>query len=135
MTEKKRLLSGMKPTGNRGLLHLGNYEGALRPWVRLQDQYEMFCFVADWHALTTVSGTPESIAGASRNVALDYLSAGLDPEKCAIFRQSQVPQHAELYLLLGMITPVSWRGPSATPPSRPQCLAEREGERRELGFR
>lgn len=107
-TNKKRLLSGMKPTGNRGLLHLGNYEGALRPWVRLQDEYEMFCFVADWHALTTVAGTPESIAAASRSTVLDYLSAGLDPEKCAIFRQSDVKQHAELYLLLGMITPVSW---------------------------
>ena len=98
----------MKPTGNQGRLHLGNLEGALRPWVRLQDEYEMFCFIADWHALTTVTGTPEGIAEASRNTALDYLSAGLDPDRCAIFRQSQVPQHAELYLLLGMITPVSW---------------------------
>lgn len=107
-TPEKRLLSGMKPTGNAGRLHLGNLEGALRPWVRLQDQYRMFCFIADWHALTTPAGREQDIAASSRAVALDYLSAGLDPEKCAIFRQSDVPQHAELYLLLGMVTPVSW---------------------------
>src|SRR5919112_3632802 len=105
---RKRLLSGMKPTGNRGLLHLGNLEGALRPWVRLQDEYQMFCFIADWHSLTVKVGTGDSITAASREVALNYLAAGLDPDKCAIFRQSQVPQHAELYLLLGMLTPVSW---------------------------
>ena len=121
---RKRLLSGMKPTGNQGRLHLGNYEGALRPWVRLQDEYQMFCFIADWHALTTVSGPPESIVQASRNVALDYLSAGLDPEKCAIFRQSQVPQHAELYLLLGMVTPVGWL---ERVPTYKEQRAEREG--------
>lgn len=126
-TEKKRLLSGMQPTGNRGLLHLGNYEGALRPWVRLQDEYEMFCFVADWHALTTVTGMPDSIAEASRNVALDYLSAGLDPDKCAIFRQSQVPQHAELCLLLGMITPVSWLERVPTYREKRETLANYEG--------
>lgn len=105
--KKKRLLSGMKPTG-AGRLHLGNYEGALKPWVGLQDQYEMFCFIADWHALTTPAGREENVAEASRSVALDYLSAGLDPETCTIFRQSHVPQHAELYLLLGMLTPVGW---------------------------
>jgi len=107
MSERKRLLSGMQPTGN-GRLHLGNYEGALKPWTRLQDQYEMYCFIADWHALTTMAGSPESIASQSREVALDYLSAGLDPQRCAIFRQSDVPQHAELAILLGMLTPVSW---------------------------
>jgi len=107
MAERKRLLSGMQPSGN-GRLHLGNYEGALKPWVRLQDEYEMYCFVADWHSLTTLAGTAASIAEQSREVALDYLSAGLDPEKCAIFRQSQVMQHAELAVLLGMVTPVSW---------------------------
>lgn len=104
---RKRLLSGMQPTGS-GRLHLGNYEGALKPWVALQDQYEMYCFVADWHALTTMAGSPESIAAQSREVALDYLSAGLDPTRCAIFRQSSVMQHAELATLLGMLTPVGW---------------------------
>ena len=127
MTEKKRILSGMQPTGN-GLLHLGNYEGALKPWVALQDQYEMFCFVADWHALTTLAGTGESIAGATRSVVLDYLSAGLDPDKCAIFRQSQVIQHAELSTLLGMVTPVSWLERVPTYKEKRELVAEREHE-------
>ena len=103
----KRLLSGMQPTGS-GRLHLGNYEGALKPWIALQGKYEMYCFIADWHALTTMAGSPDSIADQSREVALDYLSAGLDPNQVAIFRQSAVPQHAELAVLLGMLTPVSW---------------------------
>ena len=107
MSERKRLLSGMQPTGN-GRLHLGNYEGALKPWVELQDEYEMFCFIADWHSLTTLAGSDASIAEQSRQVAMDFLSAGLDPNKCAIFRQSAVPQHAELAILLGMVTPVGW---------------------------
>lgn len=126
MSEKKRLLSGMQPTGN-GRLHLGNYEGALKPWVRLQDAYEMYCFVADWHALTTATG-PEPIAERSRQVALDYLSAGLDPERCCIFLQSQVPQHAELSTLLGMITPVSWLERVPTYKDKRELLAERGGE-------
>ena len=105
---KKRLLSGVKPTGT-GRLHLGNLEGALRPWVALQDEYEMFCFVADWHSLTTLGETGvQDLAEASRQTAIDYLAAGLDPEKCAIFRQSDVPEHAELHLLLSMATPLGW---------------------------
>ncbi len=105
---KKRLLSGMKPTGT-GRLHLGNLEGALRPWVQLQNQYEMFCFVADWHSLTTVGETGvQDIAEASRQTAMDYIAAGLNPEQCAIFRQSDVKEHAELHLLLSMATPLGW---------------------------
>jgi tryptophanyl-tRNA synthetase len=127
VSEKKRLLSGMQPSGN-GRLHLGNYEGALKPWVGLQDQYEMYCFIADWHALTTLAGSPESIADQSRQVALDYLSAGLDPEKCAIFRQSDVMQHAELAILLGMVTPVSWLERVPTYKDKREHLAERDGE-------
>ena len=107
MTTKKRLLSGMQPTGG-GRLHLGNLEGALRPWIKLQDEYEMFCFIADWHALTTVAEKRYDIAEASRQTTIDYLAAGLDPDKCAIFRQSDVKQHAELHLLLSMVTPVGW---------------------------
>jgi tryptophanyl-tRNA synthetase len=107
MMNKKRLLSGMQPTGG-GRLHLGNLEGALRPWIKLQDEYEMFCFIADWHALTTVAEKRYDIAEASRQTAMDYLAAGLDPDKCAIFRQSDVKQHAELHLLLSMVTPVGW---------------------------
>lgn len=106
---KKRMLSGMQPTGG-GRLHLGNLEGALRPWIRLQNtgEWELFCFIADWHSLTTAAENLIDIGEASYNTALDYLAAGLDPEKCAIFRQSDVKEHAELHLLLSMITPVGW---------------------------
>src|SRR5438876_734234 len=105
--KRKRILSGMQPTGT-GALHLGNLEGALRPWVLLQNQYEMFCCVVDWHALTTMHDRTEGIADASREVAADYIAAGLDPGKCAIFLQSHVKEHAELHLLFSMITPLGW---------------------------
>ncbi|HOW89330.1 MAG TPA: tryptophan--tRNA ligase, partial [Elusimicrobiales bacterium] len=104
MEKRKIVVSGMRPTGR---LHLGNYWGALKNWVDLQDKYDCWFFVADWHALTTTHGSAGFRAGA-RLMVQDWLAAGLDPEKCVIFRQSDVPQHAELYLLLGMITPVSW---------------------------
>ena len=97
----------MQPTGG-GRLHLGNLEGALQPWIRRQDEFEMFCFIADWHALTTVAEKKMDIRAASQQTAIDYLAAGLDPVKCAIFRQSDVKQHAELHLLLSMVTPVGW---------------------------
>jgi tryptophanyl-tRNA synthetase len=117
----------MQPTGS-GRLHLGNYEGALKPWVQLQDEYEMYCFVADWHALTTVTqGKVENIAAHARQVALDYLAAGLDPEKCAIFLQSQVPQHAELNTLLGMVTPVNWLERVPTYKEKRELMANRDG--------
>lgn len=130
---RKRLLSGMQPTGS-GRLHLGNYEGALKPWVRLQDEYEMFCFVADWHSLTTMAGSAESIADASRQVVLDYLSAGLDPEKCAIFKQSNVPQHAELAVLLGMMTPVSWLERVPTYKEKRDLVADKEGSDASISY-
>ncbi len=104
---RKRLLSGMQPTGGAGL-HLGNLEGALRNWVRLQDEYEMFCCVVDWHALTTMWDRTEEIAATTRVVAAEYIAAGLDPAKCAIFVQSHVKEHAELHLLLSMVTPLGW---------------------------
>lgn len=97
----------MQPTGG-GKLHLGNLEGALRPWTKRQDEYEMYCFIADWHALTTIAEKRFDIAEASRQVAIDYIAAGLDPKKCAVFRQSDVKEHAELHLLLSMVTPVGW---------------------------
>ena len=103
----KRLLSGMQPTGG-GNLHIGNLEGALRPWVTLQGMYEMFCFIADWHSLTTVAEKQTDINLASRETAIDFLAAGIDPAKCAVFRQSDVKEHAELHLLLSMVTPVGW---------------------------
>ena len=103
--DKPRLLSGMQPTG---LLHLGNLEGALANWVKLQDQYEAYYVIVDWHALTTLYDRPELIREYTRQVAMDFLAAGLDPDRCAIFVQSHVKQHAELHLLLSMITPLSW---------------------------
>ncbi len=105
MAEKRRILSGMRPTGR---LHLGNFHGALVNWLQLQDQYECFFFVADWHALTTDYANPEFIKENTYQMIIDWLSVGLTPEKCTIFVQSQVKEHAELYLLLGMITPLPW---------------------------
>lgn len=106
MSETKRLLSGMQPTNPR--LHLGNYEGALRNWVHLQDSYKMYCCVVDWHALTTLAHDPGQIARNAREVAKDYVAAGLDPDKVSIFIQSHVKEHAELHLLFSMMTPLGW---------------------------
>ncbi len=102
---RKRVLSGMRSTGK---LHLGNYVGALANWVGMQDQYECFFMVADWHALTTDYADTSRIKENSLEVALDWLAAGLDPEKSVIFIQSHVPAHAELHLLFSMITPLGW---------------------------
>jgi tryptophanyl-tRNA synthetase len=102
---RKRVLSGMRSTGK---LHLGNYVGALDNWVRMQDEYECFFCVVDWHALTTDYADTSQVKQNSMEVALDWLAAGLDPEKCVIFIQSHVPAHAELHLLLSMITPLGW---------------------------
>lgn len=102
---KGRLLSGMQPTG---LPHLGNLEGALANWVKLQDEYEAYYFVADWHAMTTMYDKTDLVKEYRREVAIDFLAAGLDPNKCAIFVQSDIMEHAELHLLFSMVTPVSW---------------------------
>ncbi len=115
----------MQPTGG-GRLHLGNLEGALRPWVKLQDEYEMFCFIADWHALTTVSENLSDLAEASRQTAMDFLAAGLDPAKCAIFRQSAVKEHAELHVLLSMVTPVGWLERVPTYKEKRELVAEND---------
>jgi tryptophanyl-tRNA synthetase len=100
-----RVLSGMRPTGK---LHLGNYVGALDNWVRMQDEYQCFFMVADWHALTTDYADTSGILENSLDVVLDFLASGLDPEKSVIFIQSHVPAHAELHLLFSMITPLGW---------------------------
>src|SRR3984893_5311899 len=102
---RKRVLSGMRSTGR---LHLGNYVGALDNWVRMQDHYDCFFEVADWHALTTDYADTSRVKENSLEVALDWLAAGLDPERSVIFIQSHVPAHAELHLLLSMITPLGW---------------------------
>jgi tryptophanyl-tRNA synthetase len=106
MNERKRLLSGMQPTQPR--LHIGNYMGALRTWVRLQDEYKLYCFIADWHALTTMVENPAEISRNSREITKDYVAAGIDPSKSPIFVQSHVKEHAELHVLLSMVTPLGW---------------------------
>jgi tryptophanyl-tRNA synthetase len=100
-----RVLSGMRPTG---ALHLGHYHGALKNWVRLQSQMACFYFVADWHALTTHYESREVIEKNVYEMVIDWLAAGLDPNQCTIFLQSRIPEHAELFTLLAMGTPLSW---------------------------
>jgi tryptophanyl-tRNA synthetase len=105
MTDKQRVLSGMRPTGN---LHLGNYLGALDNWVRLQDEYDCFYFVANWHALTTDAQNSGQAPESTIEMAADWLGAGLDPERSTLFIQSLVPEHAELHLIFSMVTPLGW---------------------------
>jgi tryptophanyl-tRNA synthetase len=105
MTDKKRVLSGMRPTG---ALHLGHYHGALKNWVRLQSEMECFYFVADWHALTTHYENPDVIEASVYEMVIDWLATGIDPEQCTLFLQSRLPEHAELFTLLAMGTPLSW---------------------------
>lgn len=100
-----RVLSGMQPSG---YLHLGNLMGALRNWVNLQDRYECYYFVADWHSLTTNYTNPSVIKEFTEDLVLNFLAAGLDPERCTIFIQSKILEHAEFHVLLSMITPLGW---------------------------
>jgi tryptophanyl-tRNA synthetase len=105
--KKSRVLSGMRPTGR---LHIGHYFGALQNWVRLQNDpgYECFYFIADWHALTSDYADTSGVAENTLQIMIDYLAAGLDPAKSVIFQQSVIPEHAELHLLLSMVTPLGW---------------------------
>jgi tryptophanyl-tRNA synthetase len=102
---KSRVLSGMRPTG---AMHLGHYHGALKNWVRLQHEHDCFFFVADWHALTTHYEEREVMERYVYEMVTDWLAAGLDPDKCTIFIQSRLPEHAELFTLLAMGTPLGW---------------------------
>ncbi len=102
---RERILSGMRPTGK---LHLGHYHGALVNWVELQNQYDCFYFVADWHALTTEYDRTDLVSGSVEEMVVDWLAAGIDPEKSTIFVQSHIKEHAELLVLLSMITPLGW---------------------------
>jgi tryptophanyl-tRNA synthetase len=106
-TKKKRVISGMRPTGR---LHIGHYFGALQNWVHLQNDpsYDCFYFIADWHALTSDYADTSALAQNVMEIATDYLAVGLDPQKCVIFQQSQILEHAELHLLLSMVTPLGW---------------------------
>ena len=105
ISQNNRVLSGMRPTG---LLHLGHYHGVLKNWIELQHSYECFFFVADWHALTTHYENPSIIAESTRDMVIDWLAVGVNPGNATIFVQSRVPEHAELYTLLSMITPLGW---------------------------
>jgi len=120
---KKRILSGMRPTGK---LHLGNYYGALYNWVSLQKDYECFYFVADWHALTTEYEDAANIRDYIPEMLMDWLAAGLDPEKSTLFVQSALPEHAELYLIFGMFTPVPWLERNPTYKDQVQELAHKD---------
>ncbi|HBH35384.1 MAG TPA: tryptophan--tRNA ligase [Gammaproteobacteria bacterium] len=104
-SQHARVLSGMRPTGR---LHLGHYHGVLKNWVELQHEYRCFFFVADWHALTTHYDDPTGIPQSTHEMVIDWLAAGVNPNEATIFIQSRVPEHAELHLLLSMITPLGW---------------------------
>jgi tryptophanyl-tRNA synthetase len=119
----KRILSGMRPTGK---MHLGNYYGALYNWMRLQEHYQCFYFVADWHALTTEYETPGPISGFIPEMVMDWLSVGLDPEKSTIFVQSAIREHAELFLVFSMFTPVPWLERNPTYKDQIQELAHKD---------
>ena len=118
-----RVLSGMRPTGR---MHIGHYHGALKNWVRLQEEYECLFFAADWHALTTHYETPENIAASVWEMMIDWLAAGLDPARSTLFVQSQVMEHAELTLLLGMMTPIGWLERVPTYKDQQQKLADKD---------
>lgn len=120
---KKRILSGMRPTGR---LHLGNLHGALTNWVKLQEDYDCFYFVADWHALTTDYEQTEAIRDHIWQMFIDWLSVGLDPEKSTLFIQSALPEHAELFVLFSMITPLSWLERNPTYKEQLQELAHKD---------
>jgi tryptophanyl-tRNA synthetase len=118
-----RVLSGMRPTG---ALHLGHYHGVLKNWVRLQHEHECLFFVADWHALTTHYDTPQVIEQNAWDMVIDWLAGGIDPAHATIFLQSKVPEHAELHLLLSMITPLGWLERVPTYKDQQEKLAEKD---------
>jgi len=120
---RTRILSGMRPTGR---LHLGNLVGALWNWRDLQDQYDCYFMIADYHALMSDYEKPAGIAAASREVLIDFLACGLDPERSAIFRQSEVPEHAELHLVLSAYTPIAWLERNPTYKEQLQQLASKD---------
>jgi tryptophanyl-tRNA synthetase len=120
---RRRILSGMRPTGK---LHLGNYYGALYNWLRLQEEYECYYFVADWHALTTEYDAPQPLSGYIPEMVIDWLAVGLDPAQSTIFVQSAIPEHAELYLIFGMFTPVPWLERNPTYKDQMQELSHKE---------
>ena len=120
---KSRVLSGMQPSGR---LHLGNLSGALSNWIQLQETYDAYFFVADWHALSTNFSATDQIKWLAREMVIDWLSAGLDPSKTTIFVQSDLPDHAVLHVLLSMITPISWLERIPTYKEKQEQLRDRD---------
>ncbi len=118
-----RVLSGMRPTGR---LHLGHYHGVLKNWLRLQSEYQCLFFVADWHALTTHYDTPQMIEENVRDMTIDWLAAGVDPAQATLFVQSRVIEHAELHLLLSMMTPLGWLERVPTYKDQQEKLSEKD---------
>src|SRR5207247_1695582 len=123
LTMARIIVSGARPTGRQ---HLGNYHGALKNWLRLQDEHRCFFFVADWHALTTDWAAPEALEENTVEMVLDWLAVGLDPGRATLFQQSAVKEHAELYLLLGMLTPVPWLERNPTYKEQREQLQDRD---------
>jgi tryptophanyl-tRNA synthetase len=119
----EKVLSGMRPTGS---LHLGHYHGVLKNWVNLQNEYECLFFVADWHALTTHYDSPEVIEQSVWDMVIDWLAAGIDPGQATLFIQSRVPEHAELHLLLSMMTPLGWLERVPTYKDQQEKLSEKD---------
>ncbi|MGC2049287.1 MAG: tryptophan--tRNA ligase [Gallionella sp.] len=119
----ERVLSGMRPTGS---LHLGHYHGVLKNWVKMQNEYECLFFVADWHALTTHYDTPHVIEQSVWDMVVDWLAAGVNPARATLFIQSRVPEHAELHLLLSMITPLGWLERVPTYKDQQEKLSEKD---------
>lgn len=122
-TYDRRILSGMRPTG---MLHLGHYHGVLKNWLMLQHEYDCFFFVADWHALTTEYAAPEIIADSAYEMVVDWLAVGINPGEATLFVQSRIPEHAELCLLLSMMTPLGWLERVPTYKDQQEKLAEKD---------
>ncbi|MEI8015152.1 MAG: tryptophan--tRNA ligase [Nitrospira sp.] len=120
---RKRVLSGMQPSG---LMHLGNHLGALENWKSLQDQYECYFFVADWHALSTNYADTSRIREFSRELLIDWLAAGIDPKRSTLFIQSRIPEHAVLHLLFSMMTPISWLERNPTYKEKQEEIKEKD---------
>ena len=131
MEEKKRIMSGMRPTGR---LHLGHYMGVISNWVNLQNDYDCYFSVADWHALTTGYDKTEQLKDNVYNVVIDWLACGIDPKKATIFVQSTIPEIAELNIYLGMVTPQNWVERDPTLKDMAKILKSKEGTNSQIGF-
>lgn len=131
MEEQKRIMSGMRPTGK---LHLGHYFGVISNWVNLQNDYDCYFSVADWHALTTNYDKTEQLKNNVYNVIIDWLACGINPEKATIFVQSKIPEIAELNIYLGMVTPQNWVERDPTLKDMAKILRNKDGQNSQIGF-